>query len=89
MAAGTIVLAHKSGGPKMDIVTPLDKQETGFLADTEESYARALKAIFNLSESERTAIQLAARQSVGRFCELEFEKNFLHATEILFLESQL
>ncbi|KAJ8352599.1 hypothetical protein SKAU_G00240750 [Synaphobranchus kaupii] len=32
MAAGAVILAHKSGGPKLDIVVPHDGHPTGFLA---------------------------------------------------------
>ncbi|EPQ14371.1 GDP-Man:Man(3)GlcNAc(2)-PP-Dol alpha-1,2-mannosyltransferase, partial [Myotis brandtii] len=33
MAAGTIILAHNSGGPKLDIVIPYEGEVTGFLAE--------------------------------------------------------
>ena len=35
MAAGVVPIAHDSGGPKQDIVVPLDgNRPTGFLATT-------------------------------------------------------
>mmetsp|Transcript_141013 Transcript_141013/g.450186 ORF Transcript_141013/g.450186 Transcript_141013/m.450186 type:complete len:502 (+) Transcript_141013:120-1625(+) len=77
MAAGAIPLAHNSGGPKMDIVTPLKEQRTGFLANDDNTYAAALKAIFALSSEERTKIAAAARASVrDRFAQEAFERAF-------------
>jgi alpha-1,2-mannosyltransferase len=48
MAAGTVILAHNSGGPKLDIVTDFNQQKTGYLADDIQSYAVAMETIFNL-----------------------------------------
>uniref|UniRef100_A0A8C5LS27 GDP-Man:Man(3)GlcNAc(2)-PP-Dol alpha-1,2-mannosyltransferase n=1 Tax=Leptobrachium leishanense TaxID=445787 RepID=A0A8C5LS27_9ANUR len=85
MAAGTIILAHDSGGPKMDIVIPYEGQKTGFLADSEESYAAAMDQILSLTPEERLAIRQNARRSVTRFSDDEFESNFLSAVEHLFI----
>lgn len=83
MAAGTIVLAHKSGGPKLDIVVPFEDGQTGFLADSEDSYASAMETILALSPSARLEIRRNARRSVERFSDQEFEASFLSATETL------
>ncbi|XP_066504930.1 GDP-Man:Man(3)GlcNAc(2)-PP-Dol alpha-1,2-mannosyltransferase [Hoplias malabaricus] len=83
MAAGTVILAHKSGGPKLDIVVPYDGGLTGFLADDEDSYAEVMERILNLTPSTRLDIRRRARQSVARFSDLEFEASFLAATEPL------
>uniref|UniRef100_A0A3P9JWK7 GDP-Man:Man(3)GlcNAc(2)-PP-Dol alpha-1,2-mannosyltransferase n=1 Tax=Oryzias latipes TaxID=8090 RepID=A0A3P9JWK7_ORYLA len=83
MAAGIIVLAHKSGGPKLDIVVPYDGRQTGFLADSEDSYAAAMETILALSPAARLEIRRAARQSVSRFSDQEFEVCFLAAMESL------
>uniref|UniRef100_A0A3B5R6A0 GDP-Man:Man(3)GlcNAc(2)-PP-Dol alpha-1,2-mannosyltransferase n=1 Tax=Xiphophorus maculatus TaxID=8083 RepID=A0A3B5R6A0_XIPMA len=83
MAAGTIVLAHKSGGPKLDIVVPHEGRQTGFLADSEDSYAAAMETILALTPSAKLEIKRAARESVGRFSDQEFEACFLAATEAL------
>ena len=54
MAAGLLVVAHNSGGPKMDIVTPwgggaeVTEQHTGYLATTPAAYAACLSAAFVL-----------------------------------------
>lgn len=81
MAAGTIVLAHKSGGPKLDIVVPFRGGQTGFLADSVESYASAMESILALSPEARLEIRRNARQSVERFSDQEFESSFLGAME--------
>ncbi|XP_029458656.1 GDP-Man:Man(3)GlcNAc(2)-PP-Dol alpha-1,2-mannosyltransferase [Rhinatrema bivittatum] len=85
MAAGTIILAHNSGGPKMDIVVPYERCVTGFLADSEESYAKAIDHILSLTPQQRLCIRQNARQSVDRFSDQEFEANFLSAVEQLFI----
>lgn len=83
MAAGTIVLAHKSGGPKLDIVVPYEDGQTGFLADSEDGYAAAMETILSLSPAARLEIRRSARRSVERFSDQEFEACFLGATEPL------
>lgn len=77
MAAGAIVLAHNSAGPAMDIVVPVDGQQTGYLALDEASYAAALEEIFGLSPEKRLAISKAARESTARrFSQEAFEEAF-------------
>ena len=85
MASGCIVLAHDSGGPKMDIVVEWDGNPTGFLANDEKSYAVAMETIFALSPEEKSVICHNARQSVSRFSETAFENGFLQCTEPLFI----
>ncbi|XP_044300106.1 GDP-Man:Man(3)GlcNAc(2)-PP-Dol alpha-1,2-mannosyltransferase isoform X1 [Varanus komodoensis] len=84
MAAGTIILAHNSGGPKLDIVVPYEGNITGFLAENEDSYADAMAYIFSLSPMRRLEIRQNARQSVKRFADQEFEETFLLSAEQLF-----
>ncbi|KAM6945499.1 GDP-Man:Man(3)GlcNAc(2)-PP-Dol alpha-1,2-mannosyltransferase [Aplochiton taeniatus] len=79
MAAGTVILAHKSGGPRLDIVVPHQGAPTGFLADDEDSYADAMERILALTPAHRLDIRRNARHSVGRFSDQEFEANFLAA----------
>jgi alpha-1,2-mannosyltransferase len=45
MAAGLLTIAHDTGGPKSNIVVPLNGQRTGYLASTEEEYAGAIYRI--------------------------------------------
>jgi len=84
MAAGTLILAHDSGGPKLDIVIDFEGRRTGFLASDEESYAAAMETIFRLGEKERNVIRENARQSVARFSDEEFERSFVETTRELF-----
>ncbi|CAG5057865.1 unnamed protein product [Parnassius apollo] len=83
MAAGLITIAHRSGGPLLDIIqnSPV---RTGFLAAEPEEYARAVLEVLALPTDERRKIVEAARDSVDRFSEIEFEKAFLRAAEPLF-----
>ncbi|KAI7790552.1 GDP-Man:Man(3)GlcNAc(2)-PP-Dol alpha-1,2-mannosyltransferase [Triplophysa rosa] len=83
MAAGTIILAHKSGGPKSDIVVPYDGGPTGFLADDEDSYADTMEKILSLTPATQMEIRRRARSSVTRFSDQEFENSFLAAMEHL------
>jgi alpha-1,2-mannosyltransferase len=76
MAAGLITIAHDSGGPKSDIITP---PTTGFLATTETQYAQAMQHVFSMSASEQQAIRDAARVSMARFNDQEFEVSFTKA----------
>ena len=84
MAAGTIILAHNSGGPKLDIVVEHEGEATGFLADDVDSYSSAMKTIFNSGLPDRNKMATNARKSVQKFSHDEFEHNFLYFTEILF-----
>ncbi len=78
MAAGAIVLAHKSGGPKMDIV---DEGETGFLASDIDSYATTMRQILEMKSDERKQIRERARESVDRFSIKNFEEKFMEPLE--------
>ena len=89
MAAGTIVLAHNSGGPKLDIVVDHDGQQTGYLADSEDGYAEAMDLIVNMTEEARRDMRRGARNSVTRFSEDEFEKGLLDSVQPLFEEFSL
>lgn len=83
MAAGNVILAHKSGGPKLDIVVPYEGGQTGFLANDEDSYAEAMEQILALPPATRMQIRRNARQSVWRFSDQEFNACFLAAMEPL------
>ncbi|KAM9835911.1 GDP-Man:Man(3)GlcNAc(2)-PP-Dol alpha-1,2-mannosyltransferase [Aulostomus maculatus] len=83
MAAGKVILAHKSGGPKLDIVVPLEGGQTGFLAEDEDGYAEAIERILALPSASRLQIRRNARQSVARFSDQEFDACFLAAMEPL------
>ena len=74
MAAGTIVLAHKSGGPKLDII---DEGQTGFLASDIDSYATMMHQILEMKSDERRLILERARDNVDRFSTKNFATRFI------------
>lgn len=76
MAAGAIPIAHKSAGPKMDIVLDEDGQQTGFLACTVEEYADAISRVIKMTEMERLQMAGAARKRASRFSEQRFCDDF-------------
>uniref|UniRef100_A0A0P4W684 GDP-Man:Man(3)GlcNAc(2)-PP-Dol alpha-1,2-mannosyltransferase n=1 Tax=Scylla olivacea TaxID=85551 RepID=A0A0P4W684_SCYOL len=84
MAGGLIMVAHDSGGPKMDIVVDYEGQQTGYRALDVESYAQAMKTVLESSSETKESMRLAAKSSVDRFSDAEFEMAFLGACESLF-----
>lgn len=79
MAAGNIMVAHDSGGPKMDILNIWEGQAPGFLASTAEEYAEKMINIIKMTKDERDAIRTAAKRTVNRFSVSEFNEKFLNA----------
>ena len=90
-AAGLISVVHDSGGPKLDIVVPLDGQPTGkfssiscdhfmltrpgFHATTAEEFAEGFEKALSLPD--KLAVRLRARESAKRFTEEEFAKKWV------------
>lgn len=80
MAAGLIAVAHKSGGPMLDIVTDYDGKPTGYLANSIETFADSLHAALSLSEEEYEKMASNARASASdRFSEDAFSSDLLCA----------
>ncbi|GAB0099499.1 GDP-Man:Man(3)GlcNAc(2)-PP-Dol alpha-1,2-mannosyltransferase [Sergentomyia squamirostris] len=77
MAAGLIMVANRSGGPLMDIVETSPGSQTGFLAMDAVEYARCIATILYNDHEDNDSIRTAARASVDRFSESEFESAFL------------
>lgn len=88
MAAGLLMVAHKSGGPMLDIIEEYDTSRNGFLAADETEYARAIAVILIMSENARNKIREAARSSMNRFSVHEFKSNFLRGIDPLFGEKK-
>ena len=85
MAAGCVMIAHNSGGPKFDIVCDFGGEKTGFLAENEAEFAEKLKEVYLTDCEERKAICLNARNHVlDKFSIETFEKEFILKTEIIF-----
>jgi len=66
MAAGLLVVAHNSGGPKMDIIVPSapDPGAVGFLAATVDEYAMCIANGLDMSEVEEREIRERAQSFV-------------------------
>ena len=77
MAAGLLVVAHNSGGPKQDIVIACDGTRTGFLATSVvEEFADAMNEALSLDATKSRNIRDLARQSTSRFSDEMFNATF-------------
>ncbi|KAL7623706.1 asparagine-linked glycosylation protein [Parahypoxylon ruwenzoriense] len=81
LAAGLISVVHNSGGPKLDIVTDVDGEPTGFLATTTSEFAEGFEKA--LSHPDPLAVRRRARLSSKRFTEEEFARKWLAEVEKL------
>lgn len=88
MAAGLIMVAHASGGPRADIIETQPGSQNGFLATEAEEYAAIMAHIINMQPEEKNAIRLCARASVNRFSDQVFEREFLRTIEPFFRQKQ-
>jgi alpha-1,2-mannosyltransferase len=79
MAAGLIMVAHRSGGPLMDIVVESEGSQNGFLAADENEYAQAFASILQLSPHTRRVIQDAARYVKSQYCNYVLPKTFMYS----------
>ncbi|XP_063995596.1 GDP-Man:Man(3)GlcNAc(2)-PP-Dol alpha-1,2-mannosyltransferase [Diachasmimorpha longicaudata] len=84
MAAGLIMIANDSGGPRADIIETQRGSQTGFLAVDAEEYAKIIATIIHMKPEERSTIRNAARASVNRFSCEQFEREFLRTVAPLF-----
>ncbi|KAK3258326.1 hypothetical protein CYMTET_32626 [Cymbomonas tetramitiformis] len=93
MAAGAVPIAHASGGPKADIVIPetvtsaggvASRERTGFLASSDEEYAKAIEDALDMNPSQRLRMAGAARQRSQRFSTEAFMKGFIAALKPAF-----
>ena len=79
LAAGVATIAHRSGGPALDII---DDGTTGLLADSDASYAEAMAALLLApgAEERRARIAAAGRAAVARrFGEAAFAESLVAA----------
>ena len=74
-AAGLIVVAHNSGGPKSDIVL---HRQNGFLASNDQEYSNVLYSLFTnaIPASEQLSIRQSARTASARFSDEVFLQAF-------------
>ncbi|KAL1584517.1 hypothetical protein WHR41_07061 [Cladosporium halotolerans] len=82
-AAGLISVVNDSGGPKEDIVIPIDGKPTGFHASTTEQFAEGFARALELSSDEALAMRLRSRKSAKRFSEEVFSEAWLAQLENL------
>lgn len=81
MASGVITVAHRSGGPKMDIIRSDDE---GCLCAELPEYVETLEKIIAMPESRRRETRERARTSaVTRFSGAVFESAFVNALAAL------
>jgi len=78
MAAGLLAVAHRSGGPLADIVTPYHHQPTGMLAETLDEYADAIANVLKCKKEADLDVRANARASAHRFSDESFEIIFLN-----------
>jgi len=86
-AAGLIPVVHASGGPLLDIVTPIDSQPTGFFYETDSksmSLAARLHDALSLAPDEEHAMRARARKASRRFSTAGFEWGFQKVWEALY-----
>ncbi|RWS12759.1 GDP-Man:Man(3)GlcNAc(2)-PP-Dol alpha-1:2-mannosyltransferase-like isoform X2 [Dinothrombium tinctorium] len=74
MAAGLVVVAHNSGGPKLDVIK---HSLTGFLATEAEEYAEILHRILCMSNDQLNYIRKAAKADSQRFSDDKFKECLL------------
>lgn len=76
IAGGLIVVAHESGGPKLDII----RDSYGFLAQTAQEYADNLVKIVNLATDHVDRLRSINRRAMKPFDDKTFSnqlKNIL------------
>lgn len=61
MAAGIIMVAHKSGGPLLDIIETSEGSQNGFLAADANEYANCILSIIYNTDEGNNVIRNAAR----------------------------
>ncbi|PNY27352.1 Alpha-1,2-mannosyltransferase alg11 [Tolypocladium capitatum] len=74
-AAGLISVVHNSGGPKLDIVTEVDGEPTGYHATSAQEFAAGYEKALSLDNP--LEVRRRARTSAKRFTEEEFAKKWL------------
>lgn len=82
MAAGLIMVAHNSGGPKSDIVLESNHdptKRTGYLATTADEYANRIHEILSMKSHDAAVIRQNARVSAQRFSDEVFTISFQNA----------
>ncbi|CAD8205553.1 unnamed protein product [Paramecium pentaurelia] len=72
LAAGLIVVAHNSAGPKLDILA----NDVGFLCENLEDYVLSIVRIMQLTDEDRSRYQLLGRKQAINFSDESFKDLF-------------
>lgn len=72
MAAGVVPIAHRSAGPKEDIVS--ESGECGYLAASESEYAETIVRVLAMPAKEYSTMAARGRARAARFSEEAFER---------------
>lgn len=89
-AAGLASVVNDSGGPKLDIVVPIDGIPTGFHASTDLQYAAGFAKVLEMPPEDVLPLREAARKSAKRFTEDVFKQAWNRQTEkMIRLEVQM
>ena len=83
LAAGLITIAHRSGGPLMDIVNESAESQTGFLAIHDYEYAECIKQILEMPTDALENMIEKSRASVNIFSDKVFESDWIRVTSSL------
>lgn len=81
MAAGLITIAHRSGGPKTDII---EEGKDGFLADDVQSFADKLSIITSMDRDSRQKMRANARRKADQFSVRVFEDTLIKLVDHFF-----
>jgi len=84
MAAGLLTIAHRSGGPLMDIIIEETGSRNGFLASTPQEYAAQIAYVLSMTKEGKEGVQERARSSVNLFSSQKFDSGWTRATDSLF-----
>ena len=76
LAAGLIVIAHNSGGPKFDIINTNEGKRNGFLAETAEEYAECMRDVLDHYDRYKHVRQ-AAKDSSKLFSDEIFKEQMV------------
>lgn len=82
MAAGLIMVAHGSAGPRMDII---DHQRNGYLASGLDEYVEIIGEVLKRSDHELIGLRQEARSKSAKFCDENFEQSFLDSIKNLLI----
>uniref|UniRef100_F1L3K1 GDP-Man:Man(3)GlcNAc(2)-PP-Dol alpha-1,2-mannosyltransferase n=1 Tax=Ascaris suum TaxID=6253 RepID=F1L3K1_ASCSU len=76
VAAGHMMVAHNSGGPKLDILnatTPNEEHRIGFLATSMHEYVDCVMKILHMTPAARARIRENGKEFVKKFSDENFE----------------